>query len=146
VPAILGPSAEERDGEKLREAVGELYPEVVAELRPRAFDGVLELLDALRARGLKIALATSSSMEHLTVTLEQAGSASPTGATPRRLDALVNKDDVEASKPEPDVVLAAVSKLGLTPAECAMVGDTPFDAIAARRAGVVTLGVLCGGI
>ena len=147
VPAILGDSAEARDGERLRESVGELFPEVVAELGVRPFDGVLELLDAVRARGIRIALATSSSMEHLAVTLERAGLGRPDGGALRdRLDALVNKDDVEASKPEPDVVLAAVSKLGLTPAECAMVGDTPFDAIAARRAGVVTLGVLSGGI
>jgi tRNA(Arg) A34 adenosine deaminase TadA len=62
------------------------------------------------------------------------------------VDAYVNKDDVENSKPDPDIVLAAVGKLGLSPAECAMVGDTPYDAIAARRAGVVTLGVTCGGI
>ena len=147
VPAILGPSAEAKDGEALRESVGALFPDVVAERGVRAYDGVLELIDALKARGLKVALATSSSMEHLAVTLERAGLGAPDGGPLRdRLDALVNKDDVEASKPEPDVVVAAVRKLGLSPAECVMVGDTPYDAIAARRAGVVTLGVTCGGI
>jgi tRNA(Arg) A34 adenosine deaminase TadA len=52
----------------------------------------------------------------------------------------------EHSKPHPDPVIAAVKKLGVSPAECAMVGDTPYDAISAKRAGVVTLGVLSSGL
>src|SRR5206468_3338640 len=61
------------------------------------------------------------------------------------VDEVVMKDDVARSKPNPDVVVAALRKLRLCAAQCAMVGDTPHDAEAAKRAGVVTLGVLCGG-
>ena len=53
--------------------------------------------------------------------------------------------DVEASKPEPDIVQAAVSKLGLEPGEVLMVGDTPFDVESARKAGVDTVALRCGG-
>lgn len=58
---------------------------------------------------------------------------------------LVTKADVETSKPEPDVVIVAGEKLKLPPAECAMVGDTVYDAQACRAAGVVLLGVTSGG-
>jgi phosphoglycolate phosphatase-like HAD superfamily hydrolase len=60
-------------------------------------------------------------------------------------DVVVTRSDADASKPDPDVVLAAVKKLDLTPYECVMVGDTIFDAQACQAAGVVFLGVLSGG-
>jgi HAD superfamily hydrolase (TIGR01509 family) len=141
VPSILGDAAEARDGERLRESVGEEYPKLTRERGVRLFDGVLELLTELRRRGLRIALATSSAEEHLNATFEAAGV-----NLREYVDELVNKDDVERSKPAPDIVNAALAKLGLGPAECAMVGDTPHDAEAAKRAGVITLGVLCGGL
>jgi phosphoglycolate phosphatase-like HAD superfamily hydrolase len=148
VPDLLGESAEARDGEALRKAVGEEYARIVRhERRVRLFDGALELLDAVRARGVRTALATSSAPEQLAATFESAGVGTPErGPLRDRFDALVTKGDVEASKPAPDVVLAAVQKLGLPPARCALVGDTPHDAESAGRAGVVTLGVLAGGL
>lgn len=141
VPAVLGPAADAEHGDALREGVGEAYRRLVAERGVRLYPGVVALLDALRARGIRTALATSSDGAQLDATLAAAGVDLRT-----HVDATVTKADVAASKPEPDVVLAAVEKLGLGPAECALVGDTPYDAIAARRAGVVTLGVTSGGI
>src|SRR5690349_9137256 len=148
VPDVLGAEADARDGDAIRESVGEAYVQIVTrERRVRLYDGALALLDALRARGLELALATSSAPEHLAATFESAGVGTPErGALRDRFDVLVSKGDVEASKPAPDVVLAAVGKLGLSPAQCAMVGDTPHDAESAKRAGVVTLGVLSGGL
>jgi phosphoglycolate phosphatase-like HAD superfamily hydrolase/tRNA(Arg) A34 adenosine deaminase TadA len=145
-PDVFGASAEERDGDAVRKTVGEEYVRIVREeRRVRLFDGVFELLDALRERGLKTAVATSSAPEHLEATLESAGVGTPErGPLRDRLDAVVTKGDVAESKPAPDVVLAAVRKLGLSPAQCAMVGDTPHDAESAKRAGVVTLGVVAG--
>ena len=58
---------------------------------------------------------------------------------------LVTSDDAEASKPAPDLVISAVEKLGFSPGECAMVGDTVYDAQASLAAGVTFLGVLSGG-
>jgi phosphoglycolate phosphatase-like HAD superfamily hydrolase/tRNA(Arg) A34 adenosine deaminase TadA len=148
VPDVLGDAADARDGDAIRESVGEEYVKIVRdERRVRLFDRTLELLDALRARGLRLALATSSSPEHLAATFGSAGVGTPErGPLRDRFDALVSKEDVAASKPDPDVVLAALGKLGLSPAQCAMVGDTPHDAESAKRAGVVTLGVLAGGL
>jgi HAD superfamily hydrolase (TIGR01509 family) len=139
VPSVLGPTAEERDGEALRAAVKEEYGKVTAERGVHVFDGAIELLKAVRERGLKTVLATSSSEDDLGHTFAAAGV-----DLREHVDAVVSKSDVERSKPRPDVVLAAVGKLGLSPAECAMVGDTAFDALAAKRAGVVTLGLLGG--
>jgi HAD superfamily hydrolase (TIGR01509 family) len=131
VPSILGQAAEARDGERLREAVAKAYGKVTAERGVHVFDGAIELLKAVRERGLKTVLATSSSEDDLGHTFAAAGV-----DLREHVDAVVSKSDVERSKPRPDVVLAAVGKLGLSPAECAMVGDTAFDALAAKRAGV----------
>ena len=148
VPDVLGAEAEARDGDALRATVGEEYVKIVrAERRVRVYDGALALLDAARARGLRTALATSSGMEHLEATFASADVGTPErGALRDRFDALISKSDVAASKPAPDVVIAAVRKLGLSPAQCAMVGDTPHDAESAKRAGVITLGLLAGGL
>ena len=141
VPAILGADADRRDGDALRATNAREYAAIVAERGLRVFDGAEALLAELRRRGVRTALATSSGQEDLDATFEAAG----TDLRPL-FDEVVMKDDVARSKPAPDVVLAALGKLGLSPAECAMVGDTPHDAESAKRAGVVTLGVLCGGL
>ena len=140
-PDVLGKDADERDGKRLRETVAEEYKRVTAERPVRVYDGALELLAELRRRGIRTALATSSGEGDLEATFKAAGV-----DLREHVDVVVMKTDVEHSKPYPDVVLAALEKLGLSPAECAMVGDTPHDAEAARKAGVITLGVLCGGM
>ena len=61
------------------------------------------------------------------------------------VDETTMASDVERSKPAPDVVAAAVKKLRMSSAQCAMVGDTPYDAESSKHAGVVCLGVTCGG-
>ena len=141
VPDVLGKEAEERDGEALREACKEEYLALAKQRRFRIFDGAGALLDELRRRGIRTALATSSGSEQLDATFASAGEDLRT-----RMEVVVDKSDVEHSKPYPDAVLAAVEKLGLSPAECAMVGDTPYDGLSARRAGVLTLGVLSSGL
>jgi phosphoglycolate phosphatase-like HAD superfamily hydrolase len=62
------------------------------------------------------------------------------------IDALTHKDDVESSKPEPDIVRAALDKAGLTADGAVFVGDTVWDVEAARRAGLECVAVLSGGI
>ena len=140
VPSILGDDAEKHHGDALRKAQKEEFLEIASRERFRVFPGVPELFHALRQRGIWTALATSSDRKHLQATCDSAGIDLPSLA-----DVLVTKADVEASKPEPDVVIAAWEKLKLSPAECAMVGDTVYDAQACRAAGVVFLGVTSGG-
>lgn len=106
--------------------------------RVRAFPRVRELFDTLMARGIRLALGTSAKPEELEHLKEVAGIAD--------LDlAVASSEDVERSKPHPDIFLATLEKLGTAPGETVAVGDSPYDAEAAGKAGVATVGVLCGG-
>ena len=138
-PDLFGQEAEEKDGEAVRKTVGERYKEIAASEKLRLFDGAVELLDELRRRGVRTALATSSGEEDLEATFGSVGV-----DLREHVDEVVKKDDIAHTKPYPDIVLAALEKLKLSPAECVMVGDTPHDAEAAKQAGVVTIGVLAG--
>jgi HAD superfamily hydrolase (TIGR01509 family) len=140
VDALLGVGGEEEHGEALREAHAENFLELAKEQKFVIFPQTRELLQAVRERGLKTALATSSNEVHLEAVQKSAGiELSPL------VDLITTKDDAANSKPDPDLVLAAVKKLGLSPAQCAMLGDTPYDAQACKQAGVVCIGVLTGG-
>ncbi len=140
VPAVLGPATAEREGQALAAAQQAAFLEIAERERFSVFPAVPELLRALRDRGIRTALATSSDDRHLEATLDSAG------LDLRALvDRVVTKSSATSSKPDPDLVEAALEALGLGAAQCAMVGDTIFDAEACRRAGVVCLGVLSGG-
>ncbi|MFD1730973.1 HAD family hydrolase [Deinococcus malanensis] len=100
--------------------------------------GTRALLQALQERGLKLIAGTSAD-EALVDGLLKIAQAEDL------LTERTTASDVEASKPEPDIVQAAVGKLGLDPAEVLMVGDTPFDIESASRAGVKAVALRCGG-
>lgn len=140
VPSILGDEVEERCGEALRRAQKEEFLAIARRERFRVFPGVPGLFPALRERGIRTALATSSDETHLQATLASAGM-----DLTRLVDVVVTKSDADESKPAPDIVVAAVEKLGLSVGQCAMVGDTVYDGLACAAAGVVFLGVLSGG-
>lgn len=140
VPSVLGEEVERRCGEALRRAQKEEFLAITQQVRFRVFPGVPELFQELRNRGIRTALATSSDDKHLDGTLASAG------IDLRRLaDVVVTKSEAEASKPDPDVVVAALEKLRLSPSQCAMLGDTVYDGWACQAAGVVFFGVLSGG-
>jgi beta-phosphoglucomutase-like phosphatase (HAD superfamily) len=61
------------------------------------------------------------------------------------VDTTTSSDDAEESKPAPDIFEVALKKLGIEAAAAIAIGDTPYDATAARKAGIATIGVLCGG-
>jgi HAD superfamily hydrolase (TIGR01549 family) len=140
VPAVLGDEAEQRHGEALRKVQKQEFLKLAAGRHFRVFPCVPELMMSLRDRSIRTALATSSDEKHLQATSESAGIDLSTLA-----DTLVTSDEAESSKPAPDLVIAACEKLSLEPGECAMVGDTIYDAEAAQGAGVVFLGVESGG-
>jgi HAD superfamily hydrolase (TIGR01509 family) len=139
VPDLVGERAENEHGDRLRRRHGEIYQAAAADASLQAFDGVIDLLDAVRDRGLKIAIATAASR----VNLERSVERTLPGLLDH-VDAVVTDSDVTASKPHPDAVLPAVEKLGLHPAQCAMVGDTVYDVVACTWAGLVCLGVTTG--
>jgi HAD superfamily hydrolase (TIGR01509 family) len=140
VPSVLGEAEESRVGESLRKVQKEQFLEIARKEHFRVFPGVREIFDTLRRRGLSTALATSSNEKHLQATLTSAGL-----DLTELADVVATKSDADESKPSPDIVLASVEKLNLQAAECAMVGDTVYDAEACQAAGVVCLGLLAGG-
>ena len=103
-----------------------------------ATPGARSLIKELRARGLKLAVATSASDAEVERLLTQAG-------VEDLFEITTNADEVDASKPEPDVVKAALRKLGLAADEVIMLGDTPYDIQAAKKAGVRTIAMRTGG-
>jgi HAD superfamily hydrolase (TIGR01509 family) len=140
VSAILGPQADAEHGDALRKAHTDIYIRMAGEKQFGILPQARELLRELKQRGLKIALASSSKQEELDAALHSAHIEDIKDL----FDVMTNASDAEASKPAPDLVNAAVSKLGLSPAQCAMIGDTIYDAQACRKAGVVLLGVNTG--
>jgi HAD superfamily hydrolase (TIGR01509 family) len=134
VGAVAGDEVEERKGDDIRAAERELYAELIDEVEP--FEGARELLSELKERGHVVVLASSAKEEELDDYLDL-------------LDARelahdwTTSADVEATKPHPDLVLAAMQKAG--GGEAVMIGDTPWDCEAAERAGVLTIAVLTGG-
>jgi HAD superfamily hydrolase (TIGR01549 family) len=104
----------------------------------QAFARTRELLLHMRDNGLKLVVASSAEAEELEHLLEIAGASDLVEET-------TSSDDAEASKPEPDIVQAAVKQSGLDPDQLIMVGDTPYDLEASQRAGVALVGVRSGG-
>jgi HAD superfamily hydrolase (TIGR01509 family) len=107
--------------------------------RVRAFPQVRELFLGLRGRGVRIALASSAKGDELDRYMELA-----------RIRDLVqtstSADDADRSKPHPDIFAAALERLGNPPIQATVaVGDSPFDAEAAGKLRLRTVGVLCGG-
>ena len=139
VPTLVGAKVEARHGQELRDAQSEAYQKIIEGETVPVFPKAEALLEACQERGYKTALVTASNEQDLEYVLDRAGL-----DLTAMLDAVVTDDDAERSKPAPDAVRAAVQKLGLASGQCVMVGDTPYDALAARRAGIVTLGVLTG--
>jgi HAD superfamily hydrolase (TIGR01549 family) len=104
----------------------------------RAIPGGRELFERLRADGLRVAIATSAKPEELTPLLQRA-------EVNDLVDEQASSGDAKESKPDPDIVHAALGRLGLAAGETVMVGDTPFDEESCRRAGVPFIAVRSGG-
>ena len=134
VEAVAGREVEDRLGDELRNAWQSLFDGVIDEVSP--LDGANELIHELKDRGLTVVLASSSVEAHLDHFLDLLDARDV-------VDGWTMKDDVEGSKPDPDLVQAALEKARTR--DAVMVGDTPWDVHAARKAGVATLCLLTGG-
>jgi HAD superfamily hydrolase (TIGR01509 family) len=140
IPSLLGKDAFDRDGKKLRDGYTKAFTAIARKERFAVQPGSVTLLDELRRRGFKTALGTSSPQNLLDLIVSSAGV-----DFTKLVDVTTTADDADRSKPHPDIVHAALVKIDLSAKECVMVGDTPFDAMASRRAGVPCWGVACGG-
>lgn len=138
MPVFLSEEEVARSGETIEQERSELFKrEYLPDVRP--FPETRELFERIRADGRRIVLASSSKKEEL-----------ETYKTLARIDDLIDdattSDDAEKSKPHPDIFQAALGRLDDTrPDQVIVVGDTPYDAEAAKKAGLRTIGVLCGG-
>jgi HAD superfamily hydrolase (TIGR01549 family) len=134
VAAVAGEEVEERLGDDLRDRWEELFDELIGEVAP--LEGAHDLVADLKERGRTVVLASSSIERHLDHFLDLLD-------VRELLDGWTTKDDVEATKPEPDLVRAALEKAGTD--DATMLGDTPWDVEAARKAGLETVGLVTGG-
>ena len=134
VPALLGEEKDREQGDEIRDTRDSLYKKLIDEVEP--FHGSHDLISDIRDRGLRVVLASSSPQDELDRYLELLDA--------RDLaDAWTTKDDVEATKPAPDLVRAALDKAGTESA--VMIGDTRWDIEAAAKAGLETICVMTGG-
>ena len=137
VPVFLSAAEQSDHGKELEEWRGKVFKsEYLPLLRP--FTAVPDLLRRVREAGAKIAVASSAKKNEVETYLDIA-------KIGHLVDVATCAEDVEESKPAPDVFKKVLAKLHITGGEAVAVGDTPYDAIAARKAGIATIGVLCGG-
>lgn len=138
MPVFLSKKELEDIGEELNERRGEILKErYLSKIKP--FADVSALFERIKADGTRIVLASSAKADELETYKRIAN-------IEKLVDAETSSDDAKESKPEPDIFEAAMSKLGdVEPDEVIVVGDTPYDAEAAAKAGLRTIGFLCGG-
>ncbi|MBL8799873.1 MAG: HAD family hydrolase [Planctomycetia bacterium] len=138
LPVFWSPEELDRLGDAMQDYRGNLFREQYLP-RVQAFPQVRELFARVRADGKRIALATSSKKDELKAYLKIADIAD-------LIDAQTSADNVDRSKPHPDIFEAALAALGdVKPQDALAVGDTPYDAQAAGKLGLRTVGLLCGG-
>ena len=132
---VAGDDVEREHGDDVRDRWEQEYDEVIEEIR--LLPGAKELLAALREREIDVALASSSIPKHAehAFDLLDADDLADTATT---------SEDAEESKPDPELVEEALSRVGGDAAAC-VVGDSVWDVEAAQRAGVPAYGVLTGG-
>jgi HAD superfamily hydrolase (TIGR01509 family) len=137
LPKVCGVEAESEEGKRISKERGEHFKKnYLPKLQP--FPQVRPLLDRMRDERLKLAVASSAAKEDLKELLKVAQAED-------LIDDAASSEEVEESKPDPDVVHAALEELGLPAEHVVMIGDTPYDVEAAGRAGVAIIGVRCGG-
>jgi HAD superfamily hydrolase (TIGR01549 family) len=134
VKALCGDDVERNKGEDIRDAEKALYMALIEEVEP--LEGARDLISDLKGRGHEVVLASSAKPDEVEHYLDLLDARELT-------DGWTTSGDVDATKPEPDLVRAAVDKADAD--EGVMVGDSTWDCEAAGRAGLSTVAVLTGG-
>jgi HAD superfamily hydrolase (TIGR01549 family) len=137
VPDLLNAREMQEFARELKEYRKNLFRErYLDSVRP--FPGISETLRRLREKDLRLILATSSDPPEVKHFIELLG-------IEELIEGATSKDDAEFSKPSPEIFQAALERLGTKPEETIVVGDTPYDVLAAHRASLPIAAVLCGG-
>jgi HAD superfamily hydrolase (TIGR01509 family) len=137
VPILTGLDHESPRGKQLSDRKKSVFASnYLPDLKPTP--GARELLEHMLAERLTLVIATSAGADELRDLLDRAGVAD-------LIHEATSSGDVESSKPDPDVIGAALKKGSLRADEAVMIGDTPYDVAAAAKAGVPTIALRCGG-
>jgi HAD superfamily hydrolase (TIGR01509 family) len=131
----LGRELTDDEAEQVQALHGELFRELLPERRP--LPGASALLADLRARSITHGIATSGRRPEIDASLDALGVPGDT--------IVVERGDVARAKPEPDLFQECARRLHAAPGECYVVGDAVWDLLAARRAGMLSIGLLSGG-
>lgn len=137
LPELTGIDPESSEGKKISARRKEIFKEVYLPTI-RVFPGSRELIEHMLQNGLRLVVATSGKTDEMEPLLEVAG-------IHDLVSERVSSSDAENSKPDADIVVAALKKTGFAGDEVLMIGDTPYDIEAAGRAGVRTIALRCGG-
>src|SRR5213593_2151213 len=131
----VGRPLSDDEAEAIQRRHGELYRELLPARRP--LPGAVEILRELREAGVVHGIATSGRRPEIDALLDALVVPDET--------VVVERGDVSRAKPEPDLFLACAERLGIAPDECYVVGDAVWDLLAARRARMLSVGLLSGG-
>jgi HAD superfamily hydrolase (TIGR01549 family) len=134
VAAVAGKRVEDREGDSIRAAETALYADLIGEVQP--FADARRLLELLDGRGHRLVLASSGKRDEVEHYLELLDARD-------LVEAWTTSADVERTKPDPDLVVVAMDKVGGS--EAVLVGDSTWDCEAAARAEVPSVAVLTGG-
>jgi HAD superfamily hydrolase (TIGR01509 family) len=137
IPLLTGLDPNAGEGQRLGERRSMIFRDRYLD-KVKAFPRVRDLLLTLKHQGVVLVIATSAKDEELHGLLSRG----------EILDVLAKRatsDDAEQSKPDRDIIEAAMQKTGVSAAQTLMLGDTPYDRDAAKKAGVAFIGVRCGG-
>jgi HAD superfamily hydrolase (TIGR01509 family) len=136
LPAVSGIASDGEQGKRISERRGDIFrSRYLPHLRP--FPMVRPLLEAFRERRLQLIVATSATKDDLGGLLERANIAD-------LVDTCASGDTAKRSKPDPDIILAALRIGGVAAEHSLLLGDTPYDVEAAARAGLPSIGLRCG--
>jgi HAD superfamily hydrolase (TIGR01549 family) len=131
----VGRPLDDAETEAIQKRHGELFRELLPERRP--LPGAIELLRDLRGLGVTHGIATSGRRPEIDRSLEALGVGPET--------VVVERGDVLRAKPEPDLFVECARRLEAVPDDCYVVGDAVWDLLAARRARMLSVGLLSGG-
>jgi HAD superfamily hydrolase (TIGR01509 family) len=136
VQALTSEQVERERGDDIREAESRCYRQLIGEVRPMR--DARRLIEDLHERGHSVVLASSAKQEDLDHYLRLLDAR-------ELVDGWTSSEEVKATKPAPDLVHAALRHVNADSKDAIMVGDSPWDAEAAKRAGVPTIAVMTGG-
>ena len=131
----LGREISPSEAKTLQRRHGELFTQLLPERHP--LPGAVELIKFLRANEITFGIATSGQRPEINASLEILDVGDET--------VVIQREDVARAKPEPDLFLACQQRLGVNVSDCYVIGDAVWDLLAARRAGMLSIGLLSGG-